>query len=86
MIKLYKIDIYIFISNTAKSTVSFVIFLNYLLNDIIIYKSVFSYSIAFTFVKIPGNTSEKNNGIQNENEISQQNLNDQASTSNTKSE
>ena len=62
------------------------IFLNYVLNRIILYKSVFSYLIPFIFIKIPGNTSEQNNGIQNEDEISQQNLNDQASTSKNKSE
>ena len=47
---------------------------------------VFQYSIAFSFVKFSGNTTEPNNGNQNEDKSSQQNLNDQASTSKNKSE
>ena len=40
----------------------------------------------FNFVKIPGTTSEQNNGNQNEDKISQPKLKDQSSTSNNESE
>ena len=45
-----------------------------------------SFSIKFIFVKIPGTTSDQNNGNQNEDKMSQPNADDQTSTSTNKSE
>ena len=84
-IKLYKLTLFLS-SNTAKLKVFLAIRLNYGLNHIMRNQLVFLPPIKYIFVNIPGTTSEQNNGNQNEDEISQPNLEDQASTSKNKSE